>query len=103
APGWGMLPARRATAGELQDMYQVASGLFTREFLAELGGAPGLFELAPSGLPPARRDELREAVRGLPLLSAVSLLELGLFIGERLLRAPDAPCLPGSSSARVPA
>jgi len=99
---WGKLSDLLDTAGELPDMYQVAYGLFTREFLAELGGAPGLFELAPSGLPPARRDELREAVRGLPLLSAVSLLELGLFIGERLLRDTGAASMAVSLEVRVP-
>nr|PZN20829.1 MAG: hypothetical protein DIU78_18570 [Pseudomonadota bacterium] len=86
----------------MPDVDQVATGLFAREFHAGLGGAPGLFELAPSGLPPARRDELREAVRGLPLLSAVSLLELGLFIGERLLRDTDAASMAVSLEVRVP-
>ncbi len=98
---WGKLGDLLLTRGESVPMYQVAYGLYTREFLSELAD-PALLDLAPYGLSPERAQELAELSADCTPLSAIGLLELSLFIGERLLRDTDAASMAASLEVRVP-
>jgi asparagine synthase (glutamine-hydrolysing) len=98
---WAKLFDMLATGGAPIAAYQVAYGLFTREFLAELVSEDTL-ALAPYGLPPERAEELDTMIAGASALSGVSLLELALFLGERLLRDSDAASMAVSLELRVP-
>ena len=98
---WGKLDDLLATGGDLVSMYQVSYGLFTRDFARQLG-ADGIPERAPLGLPAERAGELAELIAGASAPAAVGLLELSLFIGERLLRDTDAASMAPSLEVRVP-
>jgi asparagine synthase (glutamine-hydrolysing) len=98
---WAKLGDMLATGGAPLAAYQVAYGLFTREFLAKLVPKETL-ALAPYGLPPERAEELEAMTAGTTALSGVSLLELALFLGERLLRDSDAASMAVSLELRVP-
>ncbi len=98
---WGKLADVLATGGDELGLYQVSYGLYTQEFLAELAGSPTL-AMAPSGLPPERAAELADLIREATPLAAVGLLELSLFIGERLLRDTDGASMANSLEVRVP-
>jgi asparagine synthase (glutamine-hydrolysing) len=98
---WGKLEDVLATRGDLVDLYQVSYAQFTNQFLGELAhpsGGPPL----PTGLTPERTHELRELVRNNPILHSISMLELSMFIGERLLRDTDAASMAVALEARVP-
>jgi asparagine synthase (glutamine-hydrolysing) len=96
---WGKLGDLLATGGDLVGLYQVAYGLYTREFLRELALERAS---APHGLPAARAAELAALCRDRSSLSAIGALELSLFIGERLLRDSDAASMAVSLELRVP-
>ena len=98
---WGKLGDLLATAGDLVSMYQVSYGLFTGDFVRSLG-ATGIPALAPHGLPPERAAQLADLIRGATPATAVGLLELSLFVGERLLRDTDAASMAPSLEVRVP-
>ncbi len=49
-----------------------------------------------------REAELAQAIRGASPLAAVGILELALFIGERLLRDTDGASMAASLEVRVP-
>jgi asparagine synthase (glutamine-hydrolysing) len=98
---WAKLGDLLQSRGERLASYQVAYGLFTRDFLAELAPRP-LLALAPNGLPPERSSDLEESTRHASDLSTVSAFELSLFLGERLLRDSDAASMAVSLELRVP-
>ena len=98
---WGKLGDLLATGGDAVAAYQVSYGLYTREFLAAMADRSTL-ERAPDGLPPDRASALAQAIEGTTALSAVGLLELALFVGERLLRDTDAASMAASLEVRVP-
>jgi asparagine synthase (glutamine-hydrolysing) len=96
---WGKLPDALCTGGDLLATYQVSYGLFTREFLQQLAPAnDGVVD----GIPLARARELRALLRDQPDLHGVSMLELAMFLGERLLRDTDAASMAPSLEVRVP-
>ncbi len=98
---WGKLGDLLLTRGDSVGAYQVAYGLYTREFLSELADA-ALLDLAPYGLVPDRARELAQLASECSPLTAIGLLELSLFIGERLLRDTDAASMAVSLEVRVP-
>lgn len=98
---WGKLGDMLATRGDRVASYQVAYGLFTQDFLKELA-APTTLALTPYGLTPERKQELARSVQGRGARTAVSLLEVALFLGERLLRDSDAASMAVSLELRVP-
>ncbi len=98
---WGKLPDLLGARGDLLALYQVAYGLFTRDFLRELGKMPAV-ELAPYGLPAEFGRTLRDRAAHASSLGAVSVFELALFVGERLLRDSDAASMAVSLELRVP-
>jgi asparagine synthase (glutamine-hydrolysing) len=97
---WGKLSDLFSTGGEATATYQVSYGLYTQQFLSEL--ADGIGANAPHGLPPSRVSELQALTRGATPLAAVGLLELALFVGERLLRDTDGFSMANSLEVRVP-
>ncbi len=98
---WGKLRDVLSTSGDLLSMYQVSYGLYTREFLAEMAD-PRVLGRAPEGLPPALYEALASTSRRTTALSAISVFELSLFIGERLLRDTDWASMAPSLEVRVP-
>jgi asparagine synthase (glutamine-hydrolysing) len=98
---WAKLGDLLLTRGSSVNMYQVAYGLYTRDFLAQLADSATL-GLAPYGLLPDRARELEGLASSCSALTAIGLLELSLFIGERLLRDTDAASMASSLEVRVP-
>lgn len=98
---WGKLGDLLAARGDLPSLYQVAYGLYTRDFLDVLAWTTPA-SAAVSGLPKARQDELEQITASAGPLEAVSRLELALFIGERLLRDTDVASMAPSLEVRVP-
>jgi asparagine synthase (glutamine-hydrolysing) len=100
---WAKLGDMLLAGGDLLRMYQVSYSLFTSDFLSELVGQSGGSQAAAAyGLPAARFDELLGAIAGQSPLAANSVLELALFIGERLLRDSDSASMAVSLELRVP-
>jgi asparagine synthase (glutamine-hydrolysing) len=98
---WGKLRDVLFTADNLVSMYQVCYGLYTREFISEMVDADVLSH-TPNGLPPELYNSLWATSRSAAPLSAISLIELALFIGERLLRDTDAASMASSVEVRLP-
>lgn len=98
---WGKLGDALSARGDLVHAYQVAYGLFTSEFIAQLSAtaAPQNFNF---GLESSTAAELSQLIDGEPVLHAISMLELRSFIGERLLRDTDAASMAVSLEVRVP-
>ncbi len=98
---WGKLPDVLAAAGAVVPVYQVRYGLFTPDFARRLlGGRP--HPGTTHGLPFERMAGLARLTAGQPPLHAVSLLELSLFLGDRLLRDSDAAGMAASLELRLP-
>lgn len=96
---WGRLGDALTTRGSLVDLYQTAYALFTEDFARELASDGGAVR---RGLTAARAADLDRQVEGRPILTAVSALELELFLGDRLLRDTDAASMEVSLEVRVP-
>lgn len=97
---WGKLADLMATRGDLAALYQVSYAQFTRRLLEDMKLDPddGLHW----GLYPERFAEWSRGLDGRTPLQAVSSLELGSFLGERLLRDTDAASMAVSMEVRVP-
>lgn len=97
---WGKLRDVLDTGGDPVALYQCSYALFTRRLQDDLmlssesRGGWGLY--------PDRYRELSEAISGEENLTAISILELSSFIGERLLRDTDTASMAVSLEARVP-
>jgi asparagine synthase (glutamine-hydrolysing) len=98
---WGKLADALDGDADPIALYQVFYALFTREFLAELA-TPELLAQTEHGLPKGQAQALRNAIAGATPLSATSVLELALFVGERLLRDTDSASMAVSLEVRVP-
>jgi asparagine synthase (glutamine-hydrolysing) len=97
---WGKLGDALATRGDLVQLYQIAYGIFTREFYSQLF-EPDL-EATSFGLPAGLSRELGALTDGAPALPAISTLEINNFLGERLLRDTDCASMKVALEARVP-
>ena len=98
---WAKLPDMLRAGDDLVSLYQLAYALFLPEAQRDLLGDAASGALA-DGLPPAMRARLeRELGRRTPL-SAISVLEERLFLGERLLRDNDAASMAASIEQRLP-
>lgn len=99
---WGKLADLVACDPRIFDLYQVSSALFTERFkerlLAERVGGGAVV----GGLPVGLAASLASAVDGQPDLHGVSMMELSLFLGERLLRDTDTASMAVSLEVRVP-
>lgn len=98
---WGKLADVVAAHGDLVRLYQSAYGLFTQDFYQQLAkNVPAA--TVEYGLEHEHAAELARSIRDLPTLDAISVLELNLFVGERLLRDTDAASMAVALEARVP-
>jgi asparagine synthase (glutamine-hydrolysing) len=86
---------------DLLALYQLAYALFLPGFQHELL-APSFAEALADGLPVAMRQRIIAETRGRTPLSAISVMEQRLFLGERLLRDNDVASMASSLEQRVP-
>jgi asparagine synthase (glutamine-hydrolysing) len=98
---WAKLPEMVRHGDDLLALYQLAYALFLPGFQRELL-APGFAEALADGLPPAMRQRISAETRARTPLSAISVMEQRLFLGERLLRDNDVASMASSLEQRVP-
>ena len=98
---WAKLPDMVRHGDDLLRLYQLAYALFLPGFQPELL-APSFAEALADGLPAAMRQRITAESRGRTPLSAISVMEQRLFLGERLLRDNDAASMATSLEQRVP-
>ncbi len=98
---WAKLPAMVQRGDDLRALYQLAYAQFLPEFQRELL-APALTDALVDGLPGAMHERLAAEARARSPLSAISVMELRLFLGERLLRDNDVASMAASIEQRVP-
>jgi asparagine synthase (glutamine-hydrolysing) len=98
---WAKLPDMVRRGNDLLALYQLAYALFLPEFQRELL-APDFANALADGLPPAMRERLTAETSARTPLSAISVMEQRLFLGERLLRDNDVASMASSLEQRVP-
>jgi len=98
---WAKLPEMVRHGDDLLALYQLAYALFLPGFQRELL-APGFAEALADGLPPAMRQRVIAETGARTPLSAISVMEQRLFLGERLLRDNDVASMASSLEQRVP-
>lgn len=98
---WAKLPEMVRHGDDLLSLYQLASALFLPGWQRELL-APGFADVLTDGLPSAMRRRLCAETKGRVPLSAISVMEQRLFLGERLLRDNDVASMAASLEQRVP-
>ena len=98
---WAKLSEMVRHGDDLLALYQLAYALFLPGFQRELL-APDFAVAAVDGLPHSMRQRLIAETRGRTPLSAISVMEQRLFLGERLLRDNDAASMACSLEQRVP-
>jgi len=96
---WAKLPDMLARRTDLLSLYQLSYALFLPELQARLlvDGAD-----LQDGLPPEMRRRLERETQGRSALSALSVMEQRVFLGERLLRDNDAASMAASIEQRLP-
>jgi asparagine synthase (glutamine-hydrolysing) len=98
---WAKLPEMVRHGDDLLALYQLAYALFLPGFQRELL-AHDFVEALADGLPRAIRQRLVAETRARTPLSAISVMEQRLFLGERLLRDNDVASMAASLEQRVP-
>ena len=98
---WAKLPEMVRRGDDLLALYQLAYALFLPGFQRELL-APDFADALADGLPPAMRRRITAESRTRTPLSAISVMEQRLFLGERLLRDNDVASMAASLEQRVP-
>ncbi len=98
---WAKLPEMVRNGDDLLSLYQLAYALFLPDFQRELLGAEAAQSLI-DGLPAPQRARLAREVQGRRPLSAISVMEQRLFLGERLLRDNDVASMAASIEQRLP-
>ena len=98
---WAKLPEMVRHGDDLLALYQLAYALFLPGFQRELL-APDFAEALADGLPLAMRQRINAETRARTPLSAISVMEQRLFLGERLLRDNDVASMAASLEQRVP-
>jgi asparagine synthase (glutamine-hydrolysing) len=98
---WAKLPEMVRHGDDLLALYQLAYALFLPGFQRELL-APGFAEALADGLPLTMRERVIAETRDRTPLSAISIMEQRLFLGERLLRDNDVASMASSLEQRVP-
>jgi asparagine synthase (glutamine-hydrolysing) len=98
---WAKLPEMVRHSDDLLTLYQLAYALFLPGFQHELL-APSFAEALADGLPVAMRQRIIAESRDRTPLSAISVMEQRLFLGERLLRDNDIASMASSLEQRVP-
>jgi asparagine synthase (glutamine-hydrolysing) len=98
---WAKLPDMIRDGDDLLALYQLAYALFLPSFQRELL-ALDFADAIADGLPLAMCERIRSETRNRTPLSAISVMEQRLFLGERLLRDNDAASMACSLEQRVP-
>ena len=98
---WAKLPEMIRQGADLPALYQLAYTLFLPDFQRELL-APDFAAPLTDGLPAAMRARIVSETHGRSALSAISVMEQRLFLGERLLRDNDVASMAVSLEQRVP-
>src|SRR5262245_42512049 len=98
---WAKLPEMVRHGDNLLALYQLAYALFLPGFQRELL-TPEFAAVLADGLPHTMRQRLVAETRGRTPLSAISVMEQRLFLGERLLRDNDVASMASSLEQRVP-
>jgi asparagine synthase (glutamine-hydrolysing) len=98
---WAKLPDMVRHGDDLLTLYQLAYALFLPGFQQELL-LPDFAEALADGLPLGMRQRILVETRDRTPLSAISVMEQRLFLGERLLRDNDAASMAASLEQRVP-
>ena len=98
---WAKLSDMVCRGDDLLGLYQLAYALFLPGFQRELL-TPGFADALADGLPLAMRQRLLAETRDRTPLSAISVMEQRLFLGERLLRDNDVASMAASLEQRVP-
>jgi asparagine synthase (glutamine-hydrolysing) len=98
---WAKLSEMIEHSEDLLWLYQLAYALFLPDFQWQLAGGV-LTEPILDGLPTAMRSRLVLETAARSPLSAISVMELRLFLGERLLRDIDATSMASSIEVRAP-
>lgn len=98
---WAKLPGMVEDGRDLVALYQHAYALFLPDFQQDLLAQNGYLPLF-RGLTRPMYERLERETAGHPPLSAVSVLETRLFLGERLLRDTDAASMAVSLEVRLP-
>jgi asparagine synthase (glutamine-hydrolysing) len=98
---WAKLPDMIERGDDLLALYQLAYALFLPGFQHELL-ASDFAEAFGDGLPATMRQRIAAETGGRAPLSAISVMEQRLFLGERLLRDNDVASMACSLEQRVP-
>ncbi|NPU68242.1 asparagine synthase (glutamine-hydrolyzing) [Bradyrhizobium sp. 83012] len=98
---WAKLPDMVRRSDDLLALYQMAYALFLPGFQRELL-ASDLVATLNDGLPAAMKAKITAETRARTPLSAISVMEQRLFLGERLLRDNDVASMAASLEQRVP-
>lgn len=98
---WAKLPDMLRRGDDLLHLYQLAYALFLPGFQRELA-APAVVDALVDGLTRELADRLAAETRDRSALSALSVMEQRLFLGERLLRDNDVASMAVSLEQRVP-
>jgi asparagine synthase (glutamine-hydrolysing) len=98
---WAKLPDMVRHSDDLLALYQLAYALFLPGFQRELL-ARGCAEEVADGLPLAMRQRVIAETRARTPLSAISVMEQRLFLGERLLRDNDVASMASCLEQRMP-
>ena len=98
---WAKLSEMIEHSDNLLWLYQLAYALFLPDFQSQLAGSV-LREPILDGLPTAMRTRLLFETAARSPLSAISVMEHRLFLGERLLRDADATSMASSIEVRLP-
>jgi asparagine synthase (glutamine-hydrolysing) len=98
---WAKLADMVRHGDDVLALYQLAYALFLPGFQRELL-APGFAEALADGLSADMRQRLISETRCRTPLSAISVMEQRLFLGERLLRDNDVASMASSLEQRVP-
>jgi asparagine synthase (glutamine-hydrolysing) len=98
---WSKLPEMIHRGDNLLGLYQMAYALFLPASQRELLGEDMQSALI-DGLPAEMDDRLRQESRLRTPLSAISVMEQRIFLGERLLRDTDAASMAASIETRLP-
>jgi asparagine synthase (glutamine-hydrolysing) len=101
---WAKLPFMLDLADDHVALCQLAYALFLPDFYAKLltKSKPAANGHITSGLPQPMLQRLQNETRGHSALSAISVMELRCFLGERLLRDSDAASMASSVELRLP-
>ena len=97
---WAKLPQMVRRGEDLLTLYQLAYAIFLPDFQRELLG--GSLDSLLDGLPPVMHARLLRETASRSTLSAISVMEQRLFLGERLLRDNDAASMASSIEQRLP-